>query len=77
MNEKFNDCLEITDLKDMLNKTRSLYANKIVTRKGIGKLKHLISMDLEEHQDGIYSEKELIKTGRELITDYKILNLSF
>ena len=107
MNEKLNDCLEITDLKDMLNKTRSLYANKIVTRKwirvinrkvrswsnflfkkiwrnikkikmqGIGKLKHLISMDLEEHQDGIYSEKELIKTGRELITDYKILNLSF
>lgn len=77
MNEKLNDCLEITDLKDMINKTRSLYVNKIVTRKGIGKLKHLISMDLEEHQDGIYSEKELIKTGRELITDYKILNLSF
>ena len=36
---------------------------------GVGKLKHLISMDLEEHQDGIYSEKELIKTGRELITE--------
>lgn len=69
MNEKLNDCLEITDLKDMLNKTRSLYANKIVTRKWIRKLKHLISMDLEEHQDGIYSEKELIKTGRELVTE--------
>lgn len=27
------EILEITDLKDMLNKTRSLYANKIVTRK--------------------------------------------
>lgn len=63
------EILEITDLKDMINKTRSLYANKIVTRKGIGKLKHLISMDLEEHQDGIYSEKELIKTGRELVTE--------
>ncbi|MGN1300910.1 MAG: hypothetical protein ACI4VC_06155 [Clostridia bacterium] len=37
--------------------------------QGIGKLKHLISMDLEEHQDGIYSEKELIKTGRELVTE--------
>ena len=34
---------------------------------GIGKLKHLISMDLEEHEDGIYSEKELIKTGTKLI----------
>ena len=61
------EILEITDLKDMINKTRSLYANKIVTRKWIGKLKHLISMDLEEHQDGIYSEKELIKTGTKLI----------
>lgn len=29
------EILEITDLKDMLNKTRSLYANKIVTRKWI------------------------------------------
>ena len=45
---------------------------KKIKMQGIGKLKHLISMDLEEHQDGIYSEKELIKTGRELITDYKI-----
>lgn len=34
---------------------------------GVGKLKHLISMDLEEHEDGIYSEKELIKTGTRLI----------
>ena len=63
------EILEITDLKDMINKTRSLYVNKIVTRKWIRKLKHLISMDLEEHQDGIYSEKELIKTGRELVTE--------
>ena len=61
------EILEITDLKEMLNKTRSLYANKIVTRKGIGKLKHLISMDLEEHQDGIYSEKELIKTAKKFL----------
>lgn len=36
-------------------------------KEGVGKLKHLISMDLEEHQNGIYSEKELIKKGRELI----------
>lgn len=42
---------------------------KKIKMQGIGKLKHLISMDLEEHQDGIYSEKELIKTGRELVTE--------
>ena len=166
MNKKFNNCLEITDLKDMLNKTRSIYSNKIAYKirkdeayitftheqvrsmidalgtalidmglknkkiavigenryeweiaylsivcgtgivvpldkslpgnelesliqrseveaifyskkyeeilknmklNGVGKLKHLISMDLEEHEDGIYSEKELIKTGTRLI----------
>lgn len=40
---------------------------KQVKLKGIGKLKHLISMDLAEHQDGIYSEKELIQTGAKLV----------
>lgn len=35
--------------------------------EGIGKLKHLISMDLEQHRKGIYSEKELIETGKKLI----------
>lgn len=35
--------------------------------KGIGKLKHLISMDLEEHKKGNYSESELIEVGKRLI----------
>ncbi len=35
--------------------------------RGVGNLKHLISMDLEEHKNGIYSQKELIKTGEKLI----------
>ena len=34
---------------------------------GVGKLKHLISMDLEQNADGIYSQKELIEEGKELI----------
>lgn len=34
---------------------------------GIGKLKHLISMDLSIHKDGNYSQKELIENGRKLI----------
>ena len=167
MKEKLYDCIEITDLKDMLNKTREIYSDKIAFKirkaegkyqtfthkqvremidclgtalidmglkekriavigenryeweiaylaiacgagivvpldkslpeneledlivrseveaifyskkyqeilekikyNGEGKLKHLISMDLEEHQNGVYSQKELIKTGAELI----------
>lgn len=35
--------------------------------EGVGKLKHLISMNLEQHRNGIYSEKELIRTGKRLI----------
>ena len=34
---------------------------------GIGKLKHLISMDLELHENGILSQKELIEKGKKLI----------
>ena len=35
--------------------------------EGVGKLKHLISMDLREHKEGIYSEMELIEKGKRLI----------
>ena len=31
------------------------------------KLKHLISMDLEANIEGVYSQKELIETGRKLV----------
>ena len=37
--------------------------------EGIGNLKHLISMDLEKHEDGVYSLKELIERGRELLKE--------
>ena len=40
---------------------------KDAKNEGIGKLKHLISMDLEEHTSGIYSEKELIEKGKQLM----------
>ena len=36
---------------------------------GVGKLKHLISMDLEKHEDGIYSLKELVERGKILIAE--------
>ncbi len=37
--------------------------------EGIGKLKHLISMDLKENKNGIYSQEELIQKGRRLIQE--------
>ena len=38
-----------------------------IVRRGIGSLKTLISMDLKEHKEGIYSQKELIEEGQKLI----------
>ena len=35
--------------------------------EGVGKLKHLISMDLKQHQKGIYAQKELIELGKKLV----------
>ena len=40
--------------------------NRII-RRGTGKLKRLISMDLKKHKEGVYSELELIETGKKLI----------
>lgn len=36
---------------------------------GTGKMKHLISMDSPIHRKGIYSQKELIETGKRLIRE--------
>ena len=35
----------------------------------VGKLKHLINMDLDMHTDGIYSEMELVQYGKNLVED--------
>ena len=37
---------------------------KTIVGRGIGKLKTLISMDLEHHTEGIYSQNELINEGK-------------
>ena len=40
---------------------------KTIVGRGIGKLKTLISMDLEHHTEGIYSQNELINEGKILV----------
>lgn len=42
---------------------------KNIKKKSIGKLKHLISMDLEENEDGVYSLKLLLEKGKRLIEE--------
>ena len=66
---------ELKSLIDRSGVTAIFYSKKYeeelkkIKLLGVGKLKHLISMDLTEHADGIYSQKELIKVGKELIKD--------
>ncbi len=64
------------ELKNLLERSgveAIVYSKKYETvledakKEGIGKLKHLICMDSEEHKNGIYSEKELIERGIKLI----------
>lgn len=45
------------------------YEDKIknIVLQGVGKLKHLISMDLDKNEKGVYSQNELIELGKKLI----------
>ena len=64
------------ELKDLIKRSEVeaiFYSEKYektlekIKNEGVGKLKHLISMDLKEHTKGNYSETELIEVGKKLI----------
>ncbi len=42
---------------------------KKIKYNGTNRLKHLISMDIEENVDGIYSQKQLIEKGKKLLNE--------
>ena len=64
---------EIKSLIERSNVEAIFYSRKYDTimqkikDKEIGKLKYFISMDLEESENGIYSQRELIKKGKSLL----------
>lgn len=54
MQEKLYDYLEITDLKDMLNKTKKLYGEKIAYKiKKDGKCKTFTHTEVREMVDNL------------------------
>lgn len=74
----FDKSLPENELRDVIERSEVeaiFYSAKYtpilekIKAEGVGKLKHLISMDLEKHSNGNYSQKELIKTGKELLKD--------
>ena len=74
----FDKSLPENELRDVIERSEVeaiFYSEKYeatlekIKAEGVGKLKHLISMDLEKHSNGNYSQKELIKSGKELLKD--------
>lgn len=74
----FDKSLPENELRDVIERSEVeaiFYSAKYestlekVKAEGVGKLKHLISMDLEKHSNGNYSQRELIKSGKELLKD--------
>lgn len=72
----FDKSLPENELRDVIERSEVeaiFYSAKYeatlekIKAEGVGKLKHLISMDLEKHSNGNYSQKELIKSGKELL----------
>lgn len=59
--------IERSEIEAIFNTKKYEATLENAKNEGIGKLKHLISMDLEEHKKGIYAQKELIEKGKELI----------
>lgn len=58
MQKEINDCLEITDLKDMLNKTKKLYENNIAYK--IRKDKNYITFTHKEVREMVDSLRNKI-----------------
>lgn len=64
---ELEDLIQRSEIEAIFYTSKYEETLKNVKLKGIGKLKHLISMDLQENKDGIYSQTELIKEGEKLI----------
>ena len=61
--------IERSEVEAIFFSDKYMESLKTIVGRGIGKIKTLISMDLEHHTEGIYSQKELIKEGKKLIDE--------
>ena len=61
--------IERSEVEAIFFSDKYMESLKTIVGRGIGKIKKLISMDLEHHTEGIYSQKELIKEGKKLIDE--------
>ncbi len=64
---ELNDLIERSEVEAIFYSKKYTEALEKIKYSTKNKLKHLIAMDLDVHTEGVYSEEELIETGRKLI----------
>ena len=64
---ELNSLIERSEVEAIFFQEKYLEILKKIKFSDKNKLKHLISMDLDIHEDGIYSQKELIQKGEKLL----------
>ncbi len=64
---ELKNVIERSEVESIIYTQKYEESLKNIRNEGTGKLKHLISMDLLEHKEGIYSQKELIEMGMKQI----------
>ncbi len=64
---ELEDLIERSDVEAIFYSQKYADSVQRIKYSEKNKLKHLIAMDLETHTEGIYSQVELIKNGKELI----------
>ena len=66
---ELEELIERSDVEAIFYSKKYEEAIKKIRYSEKNKLKHLISMDTTEHEEGIYSEKELIEKGKVLVEE--------
>ena len=61
--------IERSEIEAIFYTNKHEEAIKKIKYSGTNKLKHLISMDICEHSEGIYSQKQLIEKGKKLLNE--------
>ena len=64
---ELNDLIERSEVEAIFYSKKYEEALEKIKYSTKNKLKHLIAMDLSFHKEGVYSQEELIQTGRKLI----------
>ena len=64
---ELNDLIERSEVEAIFYSKKYEEALEKIKYSTKNKLKHLIAMDLSFHKEGVYSQEELIETGRKLI----------